>query len=186
MVLPFIASGLGIRSCLERERPSAEYRLDTVFDRSISAADAGGNDVQHDVRHDVRHDLRSVLVRLRSDMLLPTVPFPRVRQPNARVMVTKAKPDGTVVGTYQVGGNRTTFLLTVSPTGQICTPQSVIHWEQPVPIRTATGCLARNPGAAGGVFIEWLERGHSVHVEATSADADAVLAWLGSWRWLRS
>ena len=177
LVLPLFASALGIRSCAARRRPAAEFRLDTVFDRPVVGPARGTAEFRRELGH--------ALASLDADMLLPVSPFPLATTHDARVMVTKAKPDGTVVATYQLGGNTTSFLLTVSPTGKICTPQSVIRWEEPVPVRTATGCLARNPGAAGGVFIEWLERGRSVHVEATSTDADAVLAWLGAWQWLR-
>ena len=132
-----------------------------------------------------RGALRDRAAALGVPTLIParSSPSPAMRG-NARVVITEATPDGALVYTYLIGGSDSiepSLVITISPLDRVCTDQSAIDWQQPVPIRSSTGCLARNPGARGGVFLEWVEGEHSLHVESASPDADALLAWLGSW-----
>ena len=179
LVLPLVALILGLRSCARSPGPDRPLQLRTRMDQRSSSPSDGLLDPA------TRGALRNRAAALGVATLIParTSPSPTMRG-NARVVITDATPDGALVYTYLVGGEDSidpSLVMTISPLDRVCTDQSAIDWQQPVPIRAATGCLARNPGARGGVFLEWVEGEHSLHVESASPDADALLAWLGSW-----
>ena len=179
LVLPLVALILGLRSCARSPGPDRPLQLRTRLDERSSSRSDGLLDPA------TRGALRDRAAALGVTTLIPARSSlsPAMRG-NARVVITEATPDGALVFTYLVGGSDSidpSLVITISPLDRVCTDQSAIDWQQPVPIRSSTGCLARNPGARGGVFLEWVEDEHSMHVESASPDADALLAWLGSW-----
>jgi hypothetical protein len=178
ILLPIVAVVLGLRSCARSPGTERALQLRTRFDEHAPAALGGPLDDA------TRAELRVKARALGMVTLIPLRPAALpVLHGTGHVIITESTPDAELVFTYVIEGRgpNPALLLTISPLDRVCTEQSAIQWQQPVPIRSSTGCLAPNPGASGGVFLEWVEDGHSLHVEAASPDADAVLAWLGSW-----
>lgn len=173
IAVPAVAIVLAARSCTSTTPtgPTREPERTIVVDEAIPAPGVAGGAL--------RKTIVDALTKSGVPALLPTKPssIPELqRRARLRGEITG---DSSIV-TYVMGdAPPAAFSLTTSSDATVCQEQSALTWSS-VAVGNGEGCLAVNPN--GGLFVEWVDNGHGVHVETVATDADALLAWLSTWK----